>query len=64
MSRDDQPIPVIQKRIDETYSSKYPFKEDSPAYRKYKAARQYSATGTPAGGAPGSSDGEACCAGK
>jgi len=67
MSRDEQPIPVIQKYIDETYASKYPFKEDSPAYKKYKATRQYSAggsTGAAAGAAPGTSGDGTCCPGK
>ncbi len=67
MDRDEQPVSVIQKFIDETYASKYPFKEDSPAYKKYKATRLWTATGAPGEGgspAPGTSTGEACCPGK
>jgi len=67
MARDEQPIAAIQKFIDENYSNKYPFKEDSPAYKKYKSVRQYTtsgATGAPAGAAQGGSGGETCCAGK
>ncbi|HEY9868439.1 MAG TPA: CYCXC family (seleno)protein [Candidatus Obscuribacterales bacterium] len=67
MNRDEQPIATIQKVIDETYSSKYPFKEDSPAYKKYKATRLWTAGGlAPAsvGPKPDASKDPACCAGK
>lgn len=67
MNRDEQPIATIQKVIDETYSSKYPFKEDSPAYKKYKATRLWTAGGstpTSVGAKPEASKEPACCAGK
>lgn len=45
MTRDNKPVAEIQKLVDETYSSNYPFEEDSPTYKKYKATKLYGATG-------------------
>lgn len=44
LNRDGTPIEQIQKQIDERYSSEYPFEEDTPAYKKYKATRYGHAT--------------------
>lgn len=67
MNRDAQPLSAIQKVIDETYSSRYPFKEESQAYKKYKATRLWSVSGA-AGAATGSGTGSSkeptCCSGK
>ncbi len=41
MTKEDQPFATIQRIIDEMYAFKYPFKEESPALRKYKASRKY-----------------------
>lgn len=39
MHRDNTPIAQIQKTIDQQFASKYPFAEDTPTYKKYKATR-------------------------
>src|SRR5271154_5209613 len=39
MDRNDDSIAAIQQAIDEGYSSKYPFKEESPALKHYKSIR-------------------------
>ncbi len=41
MSKNDDSLATIQKAIDEGYSSKYPFKEESPALKQYKATRKW-----------------------
>jgi hypothetical protein len=43
MHRDNASIAEIQKAIDQEFSAKYPWKEDSPAYTKYKTTRLWSA---------------------
>lgn len=60
MKRADESMGAIQKAIDEAYSSKYPFKEESAALKHYKSVRKWQ---------PGSSqkatshaeDGSTCC---
>jgi hypothetical protein len=37
MNSDGSPIAEIQKSIDEKYSKDYPFEQDTPAYKNYKA---------------------------
>ncbi|MBI4533138.1 MAG: hypothetical protein HY711_04250 [Candidatus Melainabacteria bacterium] len=41
MTKEDQPFATIQRIIDEMYAFKYPFKEESPALKRYKASRKY-----------------------
>ena len=67
MTRDDEPVPAIQKAIDETYSMKYPFKDESPALKKYKSiTRNYALTPetSPISGGSTSSHEGTCCPGK
>lgn len=39
MHRDGASVADIQKAIDQQYAAKYPWKDDSPAYTKYKSSR-------------------------
>ena len=39
LHRDGVPLEEIQKKVDMQYSSQYPFEQDTPAYKKYKATR-------------------------
>lgn len=39
MNKDGISIKEIQKKIDETYASQYPFESDTPTYKKYKTSR-------------------------
>jgi hypothetical protein len=60
MNRDGSTLADIQKQIDSEYSMKYPFKDESPALKKYRSARLYTGNATattPTGG----DTGEACC---
>ncbi len=41
MNKDGDSITVIQQTIDEKFASQYPFEEDTPTYKKYKANRLY-----------------------
>lgn len=62
MTRDDEPIAKIQKEIDESYASKYPFKEESPALKKYKSStRKYSLVPETSSSTALSSSNDACC---
>ncbi len=46
MHKDGTPIKQIQQEIDERYSDKYPFEEQTPAYKKYKSTRLWTSSGT------------------
>lgn len=65
MNRNDDSLSAIQKAIDEAYSNKYPFKEESPALKQYKALRKWQpSVGGQTSGAKstsGSEAGETCC---
>lgn len=43
MKRNGSSIAEIQKKIDQEYAGKYPFSEESPALKKYKATRLWKA---------------------
>ena len=68
MSRNDDPIATIQKTIDEAYSSKYPFKQDSPALQRYKSVRKWQpnsgAHSSSSGPSRNTDDSDTCCGGK
>lgn len=65
MTRNEEPLAAVQKTIDEMYSNKYPFKEETPALKRYKATRKWQPTGSvpsAGNGAQSGSSGEgACC---
>ena len=46
MHKEGTPIKQIQQEIDERYSDKYPFEEQTPAYKKYKSTRLWTTQGT------------------
>lgn len=46
LHRDGMPMKQIQQEIDERYSDKYPFEEQTPAYKKYKTTRLWTTQGT------------------
>lgn len=58
LARDNTPDSEIQKIIDDKYSENYPFEEESPTYKNYKAHRLYGGGGgaakTPDSGAAAS----------
>jgi len=62
MNRDDEPLKNIQKSIDETYSGKYPFKQESPALKKYKTTRLWTQSNTSTAPAKPQESHDACCA--
>ncbi len=61
MSRNDEPLASIQRAIDEGYSNKYPFKEESPALKRYKALRKWHPQLGQATGSGGDPEGGTCC---
>jgi hypothetical protein len=61
MSKNDESLATIQKAIDEGYSSKYPFKEESPALKHYKATRKWQSNAAGQASDPGQST---CCSPK
>lgn len=60
MDREGESLATIQRALDEGYSSKYPFKEKSPALKHYEQIRSWSPT--VAGNTGGGKD-DTCCAG-
>lgn len=64
LHRDGDSLSTIQKTIDETYSNRYPFKEESPALKKYKATRLWTSSKTQpaaAGAAHDHGGDDSCC---
>jgi len=59
MFREDETLAAIQKAVDETYSPKYPFKDESPALKRYKSLRKWQPLigGQP----PDKPAGDVCC---
>lgn len=49
MNSDGSPIAEIQKSIDEKYSKDYPFEQDTPAYKNYKATHYGVGSGSAVG---------------
>ena len=45
LNRDGTSVGDIQKIVDEKYAEHYPFEEDSPTYKNYKATRLYAVKG-------------------
>lgn len=64
MWRDERPLSDIQKTIDEGWQAKYPFKEESPALKKYRSTRKWQPGGSQPAKSAGGSESGACCAGK
>ena len=58
MNRENTPIAEIQKAIDEKYSHEYPFENDTPAYKNYKATHYDVKGGTTGGTKPAKSSPE------
>lgn len=64
MHRDEEPLVNIQKNIDENYSNRYPFKEESPALKKYKATRLWTQSKSSESTSKAADTSDSCCARK